>query len=165
MSQTTKTQLISQLSTMKNKQMMSGPASAALRKDRLQRAAKLITDNHKVISEALNGDFGHRSDYQSLSVDIVTTVTMLRHAAEQVDQWMKPEHVEVPFPGMQAWIEQQPLGVVGIISPWNFPINLAFGPLAGVFAAGNTAMLKPSELTPKTSELLATLIPAYSGRK
>lgn len=74
---------------------------------------------------------------------------------------MKPEMVESPGSGMQAWIEQQPLGVVGIISPWNFPINLSFGPLAGVFAAGNTAMLKPSELTPKTSELLAELIAGY----
>lgn len=161
MSKTTKTELLSQLTTMKNTHIMTGPASAELRKDRLLRAAKLITENHKAINETLNHDFGHRSDYQSLSVDILTTLTMLRHAAEQVHEWMKPEHVKAPLPGMQAWIEQQPLGVVGIISPWNFPINLAFGPLAGVFAAGNTAMLKPSELTPQTSELLANLIPQY----
>lgn len=161
MSKTTNTELLSQLTTMKNTHIMAGPASAELRKDRLLRAAKLITENHKAINEALNHDFGHRSDYQSLSVDILTTVTMLRHAAEQVHEWMKPEHVKAPLPGMQTWIEQQPLGVVGIISPWNFPINLAFGPLAGVFAAGNTAMLKPSELTPQTSELLANLIPQY----
>ena len=161
MSKTTNTELLSQLTTMKNTHIMAGSASAELRKDRLLRAAKLITENHKAINEALNHDFGHRSDYQSLSVDILTTVTMLRHAAEQVHEWMKPEHVKAPLPGMQTWIEQQPLGVVGIISPWNFPINLAFGPLAGVFAAGNTAMLKPSELTPQTSELLANLIPQY----
>jgi len=66
--------------------------------------------------------------------------------------------VAAPAPGMQAWIRPQPLGVVGIISPWNFPLNLAFGPLAGVFAAGNTALLKPSELTPRTSALLAELV-------
>ena len=161
MSKTTNTELLSQLTTMKNTHIMAGSASAERRKDRLLRAAKLITENHKAINEALNHDFGHRSDYQSLSVDILTTVTMLRHAAEQVHEWMKPEHVKAPLPGMQTWIEQQPLGVVGIISPWNFPINLAFGPLAGVFAAGNTAMLKPSELTPQTSELLANLIPQY----
>lgn len=150
-----------QLATMKNAHLKHGPASAELRKDRLLRAAKLLTNNHQTINAALNRDFGHRSEYQSLIVDVATTVTMLRHAAEQVSEWMKPEHVTAPYPGMQAWIEQQPLGVVGIISPWNFPINLAFGPLAGIFAAGNTALLKPSELTPHTSELLANLVPQY----
>lgn len=161
MSNTAKAALQAQLTTMKNAHLQAGPASAELRKDRLLRAAKLLTDNHQAISTAISTDFGHRSEYQSLIVDVATTVTMLRHAADQVSEWMKPEHVAAPYPGMQAWIEQQPLGVVGIISPWNFPINLAFGPLAGVFAAGNTAMLKPSELTPHTSELLARLIPQY----
>lgn len=155
------TGLQAQLIALKNAHLQAGPASAELRKDRLLRAAKLLTENHQSINVALNRDFGHRSEYQSLIVDVATTVTMLRHAAEQVSDWMKPEHVAAPYPGMEAWIEQQPLGVVGIISPWNFPINLAFGPLAGVFAAGNTAMLKPSELTPYTSELLSVLIPQY----
>ncbi|MCU6671536.1 coniferyl aldehyde dehydrogenase [Enterobacteriaceae bacterium H4N4] len=153
--------LQAQLTTMKTAHLQAGPASAELRKDRLLRAATLITENHKAINDALNRDFGHRSEYQSMIVDMATTVTMLRHSAEQVSEWMKPERVDAPFAGMQAWIEQQPLGVVGIISPWNFPINLAFGPLAGVFAAGNTAMLKPSELTPFTSALLADLVPQY----
>ncbi|MCE9850495.1 hypothetical protein LZ626_20720, partial [Aeromonas allosaccharophila] len=90
MSKTTNTELLSQLTTMKNTHIMAGSASAELRKDRLLRAAKLITENHKAINEALNHDFGHRSDYQSLSVDILTTVTMLRHAAEQVHAWRKP---------------------------------------------------------------------------
>lgn len=161
MSNNINTGLQAQLAALKNAHLQAGPASAELRKDRLLRAAQLLTENHHSINVALNRDFGHRSEYQSLIVDVATTVTMLRHAAEQVSEWMKPEHVSAPYPGMQAWIEQQPLGVVGIISPWNFPINLAFGPLAGVFAAGNTAMLKPSELTPRTSELLAVLIPQY----
>ncbi|QMR78388.1 coniferyl aldehyde dehydrogenase [Enterobacter sp. RHBSTW-00175] len=161
MSTIIKAELHAQLSTMKNSHLQAGPASAAQRKDRLMRAARLLTENHQAIKVALNDDFGHRSEYQSLAVDVATTVTMLRHAAEQVSEWMKPEHIAAPWPGMQAWIEQQSLGVVGIISPWNFPINLAFGPLAGVFAAGNTAMLKPSELTPHTSQLIADLVPQY----
>ncbi|ROP59478.1 coniferyl-aldehyde dehydrogenase [Enterobacter sp. BIGb0383] len=161
MSEQLKTMLQTQLATMKSAHLQAGPASAELRKDRLLRAVKLISDNHAAIDEALNQDFGNRSHYQSLLVDMATTVTMLQHAADQVSDWMQPEAVAEPAPGVQAWIEQQPLGVVGIISPWNFPINLAFGPLAGVFAAGNTAMLKPSELTPHTSELLAKLIPQY----
>lgn len=161
MSEHLKTALQTRLSNMKNAHLQAGPASAELRKDRLLRAVKLLSDNHQAISNALNEDFGSRSHYQSLLVDMATTVTMLQHAADQVSDWMQPENVAEPAPGVQAWIEQQPLGVVGIISPWNFPINLAFGPLAGVFAAGNTAMLKPSELTPHTSELLAVLIPQY----
>lgn len=161
MSDAIKAALQTQLSTLKRAHLQAGPARAELRKDRLLRAAKLITDNYQAINAALSADFGHRSAYQSMVADMVTTVKMLQHAAEHVSEWMQPEAVDAPLADMQAWIEQQPLGVVGIISPWNFPINLAFGPLAGVFAAGNTAMLKPSELTEHTSALLATLVPRY----
>ncbi len=149
------------LHMMKQHHLQSGPASAALRRDRLQRSAALLRDNHLAMREAISADFGHRSGYQTMVADLATTITMLNDAAEQVEQWMQPETAAVPVAGMQAWIEPQPLGVIGIISPWNFPINLAFGPLAGVFAAGNTAMLKPSELTPKTSQLLAELVARY----
>ncbi|WP_017346758.1 coniferyl aldehyde dehydrogenase [Pantoea sp. A4] len=149
------------LHAMKQAHLQAGPASVALRRDRLQRSIALIRDNHEVINAAINADFGHRSAYQTLAADLLTTMNMLQHSAENLEAWMQPEVAEVPVEGMQAWIESQPLGVVGIISPWNFPINLAFGPLAGVFAAGNSAMLKPSELTPHTSQLLAELVPRY----
>jgi len=149
------------LAAMKQAHLQAGPASAELRRDRLVRSVRLITENHTRLAQALSEDFGHRSLYQSLVADMATTVKMLQHSAEQVEQWMLPEQVENPGPGMRAWIAQQPLGVVGVISPWNFPINLAFGPLAGIFAAGNTAMLKPSELTPATSALLAELVGQY----
>lgn len=149
------------LRTLKRAHLAAGPVDAAVRKDRLLRAARLIRENHAALSTALSADFGNRSVYQSMIADLATTIKMLEHSAAHVEQWMQPEPVESPGPGMRAWIEQQPLGVVGVISPWNFPINLAFGPLAGVFAAGNTAMLKPSELTPNTSQLLAELIAGY----
>lgn len=149
------------LRSMKRAHLAAGPATADLRQDRLVRSIHLIQDNHQAITNAMSADFGNRSTYQSLAADVLTTIKMLKHSADHVAQWMAPEHVDSPAPGVQAWIEQQPLGVVGIISPWNFPINLAFGPLAGVFAAGNTAMLKPSELTPRTSELLAELVARY----
>ncbi|WP_437613143.1 coniferyl aldehyde dehydrogenase [Erwinia sp. V71] len=149
------------LHTMKQNHLQASPASAALRRDRLQRSVALLRDNHAAIRDAISADFGHRSGYQTMVADLATTITMLNDAAEQVEQWMQPEAVATPVAGMQAWIDPQPLGVIGIISPWNFPINLAFGPLAGVFAAGNTAMLKPSELTPKTSQLLAELVGRY----
>ncbi|RMC93443.1 coniferyl aldehyde dehydrogenase [Aquitalea palustris] len=149
------------LQAMKNAQLAAGPASLELRRDRLLRSVRLIQENHQALADAISADFAHRSQYQTLLVDMITTIKGLQHAAEHLGEWMRPEVVDAGAPGIQARIEQQPLGVVGIISPWNFPINLAFGPLAGVFAAGNTAMLKPSELTPRTSDLLAELVAHY----
>ena len=151
------------LGSMKSQQLRSGPASAELRKDRLQRCVKLIRDNHKAIASAMSKDFGHRSFYQSYVADMVTTSNMLQHAIDNLDTWMEAEQTASPDPEMHTEIQFQPLGIVGVISPWNFPVNLAFGPLAGVFAAGNSAMLKPSELTPKTSDLLAELVARYFG--
>lgn len=146
---------------MKQAHLSRGPASAAERQDRLHRAARLIQENHAVLSQAMSADFGHRSVYQSLAADVLTSVKMLTYAAEHVRDWMQSEAVAGPAPGMSCWIQQQPLGLVGIISPWNFPINLAFGPLSGIFAAGNVALIKPSELTQRTSELLAELVGRY----
>ncbi|MDW6003256.1 coniferyl aldehyde dehydrogenase [Vibrio mangrovi] len=148
------------LNSMKSAHIKTGPADIALRQDRLQRAIRLLKENHKALAQAMSADFGHRSPYQTLVADIVTTIRMLQHAAEHVATWAEPETIAVDN-GIQARIQPQALGVVGIISPWNFPINLSFGPLAGVFAAGNTAMLKPSELTPQTSELMAELVGRY----
>ncbi|WP_281271495.1 coniferyl aldehyde dehydrogenase [Mangrovibacter plantisponsor] len=149
------------LRSMKAFHLQHGPATAQVRRDRLMRSANLIRENYARLTTAISDDFGHRSGYQTMAADLITTINMLTHSADNLEQWMQPEVAAVPVDGMQAWTEPQPLGVVGIISPWNFPINLAFGPLAGVFAAGNTAMLKPSELTPRTSELLAELVPRY----
>ncbi len=154
-------ELNSILNTMKRNHIVHGPASAERRKDRLQRAVNLIKDNRDQLAQAMSQDFGHRSKYQSLVADIATTIKGLQHAIASLDNWMQPEPVFGLEGELQAHIQKQPLGVVGVISPWNFPINLAFGPLAGIFAAGNTAMLKPSELTPHTSQLLAELIGRY----
>ncbi|GAB4061941.1 coniferyl aldehyde dehydrogenase [Uliginosibacterium sediminicola] len=149
------------LKAMQQRHTAAGPADAALRQDRLLRAARLLREHRDELVQAMNADFGQRSVYQSLAADIATTLNMLSYSAAHVQEWMQTETLAEPAPGVIARIERQPLGVVGIISPWNFPINLAFGPLAGVLAAGNAALLKPSELTPRTSELLAELIARY----
>lgn len=159
--QQSKTELYSILNSLKRAHLKHGPASAALRRDRLLRAVQLLSEHHLELSAEIAADFGHRSAYQTLLADVMSSIAALKFAAEHVEQWMQAEVVDAPAEGMQTWIQQQPLGVVGIISPWNFPLNLAFGPLAGIFAAGNTAMLKPSELTPRTSELLAELVARY----
>jgi len=143
---------------MKQAHVQDGPASLALRRDRLERAAELLVSNQQALVAAMNADYGQRSRTQSLSSDLLASVRALTHAREHVANWMRPGADSEPFPGAQARIQYQPLGVVGIISPWNFPVNLAFSPLAGILAAGNRALLKPSELTPNTAELLAELV-------
>ena len=138
------------------------PVAAAVRRDRLKRATDLVIRAKDRLAAALSEDFGHRSVAMSMMTDIMASVGPLKHAAKHLDGWMKPEKRGVQFPlgllGARARVEYQPKGVIGIISPWNFPVNLTFAPLAGVLAAGNRAMIKPSEYTPVTSDLLKALI-------
>ncbi|KPF71001.1 aldehyde dehydrogenase [alpha proteobacterium AAP81b] len=137
------------------------PVSAAVRKDRLNRAIKILLDNKERIVAAISEDFGHRSTDMSMMTDIMSSLKPMKHALKHLDAWMKPEKRPLDFPlgllGARARVEFQPKGVVGIISPWNFPVNLTFAPLAGVLAAGNRAMIKPSEYTPVTSALVAEM--------
>ena len=141
------------------------PVSAASRKDRLKRGIALVADNAAAFCDALSEDFGHRSREQSMIADIAASVGPLRHAIKHLDGWMRRERRSVQFPlgllGARAWVEHQPKGVVGVISPWNFPVNLVMSPLAGVFAAGNRAMVKTSEFTPATAALFEELCPRY----
>jgi coniferyl-aldehyde dehydrogenase len=151
-------QIQTQLDAMKAAQLREGAPTATLRKDRLDRAIALLRSNKDALVEAINADYSCRGKQQTLLADILASIEGLRFNREHLDAWMAQPAATEPFPGVQARVEYQPLGVVGIISPWNFPIVLAFGPLAGAFAAGNRAIIKPSELTPATSELLAELI-------
>jgi coniferyl-aldehyde dehydrogenase len=138
------------------------PEPLSARKDRLGRAIALLRDNADRFCDAMSEDFGHRSREQSRSTDIEGSIGPLKQAVKQLDGWAAPERRKVPFPlgllGAKAWIEYQPKGVVGVIAPWNFPLNLIFSPLAEVFAAGNRAMVKTSEYTPATAALLTELI-------
>jgi coniferyl-aldehyde dehydrogenase len=141
------------------------PVSIETRRDRLRRAAAMVKDNAARFCDALSEDFGHRSPRQSMITDVVASVSPLRHAEKMVARWAKREKKPVMFPlgllGARAWVEYQPKGVVGIIAPWNFPVNLVMSPLAGVFAAGNRAMVKTSEFTPATAALFEELSPRY----
>jgi len=139
-----------------------GVVSAAARRDRLERAIGLLKTHQQKLVDAMSADFGHRSEHQSMFTDIAGSIGPLRHAQKHLEGWMKSEKRKAgPFPlnllGAKARIDYQPLGVVGVISPWNFPVNLTFTPLAGVLAAGNRCMIKPSEFTPATSEVMAEI--------
>ncbi|MEO0412853.1 MAG: coniferyl aldehyde dehydrogenase [Pseudomonadota bacterium] len=135
-----------------------GYPSKALRIDRLRRAHDLLGQFEAQICDALMEDYGYRSKEQSFFVEVMTTAKPFRDAIKNVGRWMKPEKRSAGFPfnmaGASAEVRYQPLGVVGCISPWNFPVNLTFMPLAGILAAGNRAMVKPSEFTPNTAELM-----------
>ncbi|TPG17610.1 coniferyl aldehyde dehydrogenase [Sphingomonas koreensis] len=141
------------------------PVSLSIRKDRLKRAAAMITDNAARFCDALSEDFGHRSREQSMVTDIAGSVAPINHAIKHVDNWAAKDKRAVQFPlgllGAKAWVEYQPKGVIGIIAPWNFPVNLVMGPVAGAFAAGNRAMVKTSEYTPRTAALFEEMVRNY----
>lgn len=151
------------LDRQKKSYLAEGQVSAEVRHDRLERAANLLIKNADRLVEAMSSDFGHRSEQQSMFTDVAASIGPLRHAQKHLKGWMKSEKRKAgPFPlnllGAKARIDYQPLGVVGVISPWNFPVNLTFTPLAGILAAGNRCMIKPSEFTPDTSQAMAEMI-------
>lgn len=142
-----------------------GLPSAEIRIERLDKSIDLLCTHSDALCAAMSADFGHRSTDQSRFSDISGSIDTLKYAKKNVRSWMRPEKRATMFPlglfGARAAVHYQPKGVVGIISPWNFPVNLTFAPLAGVLAAGNRAMIKPSEFTEQTSALMSELIAKY----
>jgi coniferyl-aldehyde dehydrogenase len=126
----------------------------------LARLAGLIEQHQEHLIAAVSADFTHRSRQDTLLGDLFPTLSSIRHLSRHLRSWMQPERrpVALPFQPGRAWIEQQPRGVVGVMAPWNYPVGLALVPLATALAAGNRVMLKPSELTPATSELLRSML-------
>jgi coniferyl-aldehyde dehydrogenase len=149
------------LAAQKAAQVRDGVPSAALRKDRINRAITLIVNNQARFVESLRSDFGARSPHETILMEVVGSLGALKHARDHLERWIRPSKrsPEAPFGllGAKAQVVFQPKGTVGVISPWNVPVNLTFSPLASVFAAGNRVMIKPSEFTPETSALMAEL--------
>lgn len=151
------------LTRQKAAHLRDGEASAELRIERIDRCIRLLRENRRAIEEALNTDFGARSREATAVTDVAGSIGPLQHARDNLRKWMRTEKRK-PTPailglfGAKAQVRYQPKGVVGVISPWNFPVNLTFAPLAGILAAGNRAMIKPSEYTPVTSELMKTML-------
>lgn len=142
-----------------------GPVELATRIDRIDRCIALLVDNKEAICEAVNQDFGCRSKYVSLMMDVMNSVGSLKFVKKNLKKWMKPEKrspfMPMNFLGARAHIHYQPKGVVGIMTPWNVPVNMIFSPLADVLGAGNRAMIKPSEFTPNTAEIMRRLFARY----
>lgn len=150
------------LDRQKAAHLRDGAPTAEQRIDRIDRCIGLLVDHSKAIEDALNEDFGNRSREATQLTDIAGSIGPLKHARDNLRKWMKGEKRKTSpailgLFGAKAEVVFQPKGVVGVISPWNFPVNLTFAPLAGVLAAGNRAMIKPSEFTPATSELMKVM--------
>ena len=151
------------LDLQKQLHLSEGPPSIQLRKDRLDRCIAMIKKYKDEIVLSLQEDFGNRDPIMSVMSEVESSIGSLNHAKKNLSSWIKIEKRKPEVPGLgslirligaRAWIQYQPLGTVGVISPWNFPVNLILMPLAGIFAAGNRAMIKPSELTPATSSII-----------
>jgi coniferyl-aldehyde dehydrogenase len=139
-----------------------GFPSAKTRIDRIDRVKDIHVRYKRQIVEALESDFGSRPQGQSLVTDVLSTIMEVKETRGKIRQWMKPQRRKTPWmmrvTGGRAELQFQPLGVVGNISPWNFPVGLAFAPAIGALAAGNRVMLKPSEATPQTSDLIREMV-------
>jgi coniferyl-aldehyde dehydrogenase len=150
------------LEAQRSDYLKEGVVSAETRIDRLNRAIDIQIKHQARLVEALNSDFSCRCREVTLLTDVGAGIAPMKHAKKHLRKWMKAQKRPTIFPlnllGGRSRIEYQPLGVVGVIAPWNFPVNMVFSPLAGVLAAGNRAMIKPSEFTPATSEVLSEMI-------
>ncbi len=148
------------LARLREAHRRKGPPDEAERLRWLSRIERLMLTNKERIADAISADFGNRSRHETMIAEIFVTVSYIRYVKENLRHWMEAERRHVAFTFFPARNEvlYQPLGVVGIIAPWNYPMQLAMAPLVCAMSAGNRAMLKPSELTPRTSDLLAELL-------
>lgn len=158
------------LELQKNLNIKEGAPDIKLRTDRLERVISMVTKNEKAIIAALQEDFGNRDPVMTAATEVASVIGPMEHAKKNLKKWMKTEKRKAAIAplgsalsllGAKAEIRYQPKGVVGAISPWNFPLNLALAPLSGILAAGNRVMLKPSELTPSSSDITKSMIEEY----
>jgi len=154
--------MLAVLDAQRSDYLAEGGVTLATRRDRLDRGVDVVLRYQDRLVEALNSDYSCRPREVTLLTDIAASVTPMKHAIRHLPKWMRSQRRPTMFPlnllGGRSRVEYQPLGIVGVISPWNFPVNLTFGPLAGILAAGNRAMIKPSEYTPATSQVMAEMV-------
>jgi coniferyl-aldehyde dehydrogenase len=132
------------------------------RLDRLARLRAVVSENEARFEQAISADFGHRSTTETTIAETMLVLGEIKHATKQLKHWMAPRRIATALQFMPAKnrLIPQPLGVVGIIAPWNYPLQLTLAPAVGALAAGNRVMIKPSELVPRFSALLRETIAA-----
>ena len=134
------------------------------RRQDLKRLQAFLRDHQEAIADAISADYGHRSRHETRLAEIAPAVDGISHALKHLKSWMKVQRRSadwISFPLARNRVIPQPLGVVGVIVPWNFPVNLSFVPLTAIFAAGNRAMVKLSENSRHLAALLIDKVPAY----
>ena len=144
------------LELQRRAQRRDGAPTAGERDDRLMALGNLLRSRAEVFAGAISADFGNRSRIETALLETSVVLSSVRYARQNVRWWMQPQRSEVDltfWPG-SAWIRREPLGVIGVVSPWNYPLQLALSPLVDILAAGNRCIIKPSEHTPEFSELL-----------
>ena len=145
--------------------LKEGPPSLEMRKDLLRRCATLIETYEEKIIKALNHDFQNRSVEEIKISEIDQTIRNILFTIRKLNKWMKPQRrlssLGTDLLGAKSFLKPTPLGTVGLITPWNFPVGLVFYPLASIFAAGNRAMVKPSEITSATSSVIKEGVEKY----
>ncbi|MGE0216731.1 aldehyde dehydrogenase family protein [Mycolicibacterium sp.] len=142
--------------------LAEGAPSAEVRKNRIDRLLAAVLDAAGPLTEAANADYGNRPEHWSLKADILGVVGKLTWARDNLDEWMKPTEVDDPAAAtMPTTVEVAPLGVVGVIGPWNFPVSLVVVPAAEALAAGNRVMIKFSDANPRTARAFAEAIAKY----
>jgi coniferyl-aldehyde dehydrogenase len=134
--------------------------SLAQRRNRLIALKGALLAHKQSLCDALALDYGQRSDYDSLVADILPCVMQINYSLKRLKGWMRPvrRHPGLLLAPARVEVHYQPLGVIGIMVPWNFPVMLSLGPLIGAIVAGNRAMIKLSEFTPRTNAVLRTLL-------
>ncbi|MBT8401937.1 MAG: aldehyde dehydrogenase family protein [Rhodothermia bacterium] len=141
------------------KEQAVAQSNAATRKNKLLKLQQELLDRREELHEAMRQDFGKCAEEVDLT-EVVPVILEIRHAIRNLDRWMRPAKVRMPLPliGTASEIHHEAKGVVLIVSPWNFPILLTLGPLVSAVAAGNCAILKPSEQTPNSADCMERLI-------
>jgi coniferyl-aldehyde dehydrogenase len=140
--------------------LRDGPPSAAQRRADLLKLKRALLARRPEFEAAISADFGYRSAYETRIMEVIPLIQAVNYLRRNVAKWMRPERRRVALhflPG-RARVYYQPVGVIGIVSPWNYPLSLAVMPLLSAIAAGNRAILKPSELTPATGNLLKLML-------
>ena len=143
--------------------LADGPPSLAVRRDRIDRLLALVLDNADAFVDAMAADFGTRPKVGSSFTEILGMISVIEHTRAHLPQWMRTTTLmrAARLFGLRAEVQPSPLGVVGIIGPWNFPLNLVVLPASAAFAAGNRVMIKMSEITPCTADLMEATAPKY----
>lgn len=157
------TDLLNLLEKQRQSFVADGPPSAAVRRNRIDRLLAMVLDNTDTFVDAMAADFGTRSRSASLATELVGMIPVIEHTRSHVKQWMRTGKLmrAARLAGLRVEVQPSPLGVVGIIGPWNFPLQLVVLPAAAAFAAGNRVMIKMSEITAQTAELIQRTAPKY----